>query len=532
MRESVMKELLETERTYVKSLGQLQQFYFTPTTQYFKDKNQGEIEPELKELMKQSKNLLMINQKFLADLENRLGAEITPETRISDILMQFAPIFKMFVPYIDAQLAGTGSFLRLDKKNKNFHKEIIQLQKNAGQEFSFQSLVITPVQRVPRYIMLVKETLKHTDKEHPDYEGLEKSLTLLQETANRMNDHLKNRIKMQRMIDLSNGIEGIKDLVRPQRTLLKEGALIEIERNAKEQRYILLFSDILLICKLKQPSNSPLQLPTQMKLVYQIDLHKPIRCIDCSVVNEEQQKEGGQQVNSQDGQVAQRYKIDESKIDKQKSNDQSSSKPLFMILTSSKTYLIEGSFVKETREWIKAIKNARGNIQEQEEDLKKRRTVTKKLINGETTTELMEDKFNKSFSEENLIQQGQQQSYDEYDEQDDGLNQSEEDRKADEALEIIPPKDPILWERHLSHMGIDWLNVKSFKTEDQKQEKEKIKELRPLDSNKSENENEETIQEDKTILEQEHKLRQIIQSSFSEVKQESTILSLSEISAE
>lgn len=50
-------------------------------------------------------------------------------------------------------------------------------------------------------------------------------------------------------------------------------------------------------------------------------------------------------------------------------------------------------------------------------------------------------------------------------------------------------------------MGIDWLNVKSFKTEDQKQEKEKIKELRPLDSNKSENENEETIQEDKTILE-------------------------------
>lgn len=34
------------------------------------------------------------------------------------------------------------------------------------------SLLVTPVQRIPRYLMLVKQLIKHTPPTHPDYGNL------------------------------------------------------------------------------------------------------------------------------------------------------------------------------------------------------------------------------------------------------------------------------------------------------------------------------------------------------------------------
>jgi hypothetical protein len=40
----------------------------------------------------------------------------------------------------------------------------------------FQAFLIQPIQRIPRYQMLLTDLVRHTPQEHPDYQNLNKAL--------------------------------------------------------------------------------------------------------------------------------------------------------------------------------------------------------------------------------------------------------------------------------------------------------------------------------------------------------------------
>ena len=42
------------------------------------------------------------------------------------------------------------------------------------------ALLITPIQRVPRYVLLLKELIKHTPATHPDHADLKKALSVIE----------------------------------------------------------------------------------------------------------------------------------------------------------------------------------------------------------------------------------------------------------------------------------------------------------------------------------------------------------------
>ena len=53
---------------------------------------------------------------------------------------------------------------------------------------SFNDLFIKPVQRIPRYMLFIKDLLKHTDHAHPDHAYLEDALEELTILAERVNE--------------------------------------------------------------------------------------------------------------------------------------------------------------------------------------------------------------------------------------------------------------------------------------------------------------------------------------------------------
>jgi len=50
------------------------------------------------------------------------------------------------------------------------------------------SLLITPVQRIPRYELLLKELINCTWETHPDYTNLEKALQTIKGVASTINE--------------------------------------------------------------------------------------------------------------------------------------------------------------------------------------------------------------------------------------------------------------------------------------------------------------------------------------------------------
>jgi FYVE/RhoGEF/PH domain-containing protein 5/6 len=70
--------------------------------------------------------------------------------------------------------------------------ECLEREKKNSGGLDLDSLLITPVQRIPRYKLLLKELVKHTSDSHPDKKNLNDALQKMTEIANIVNDSMKN----------------------------------------------------------------------------------------------------------------------------------------------------------------------------------------------------------------------------------------------------------------------------------------------------------------------------------------------------
>ena len=106
-------------------------------------------------------------------------------------------------------------------------------------------MLITPIQRIPRYVLLLSDLLKQTDKQHPDYKNIEKTIISLEETTSHINKRAESAKNSQMVFEMQ---EKISDafIVQPNRRFLKEGDVLEIGEKIKPRKFFL-FNDILVI---------------------------------------------------------------------------------------------------------------------------------------------------------------------------------------------------------------------------------------------------------------------------------------------
>lgn len=110
-----------------------------------------------------------------------------------------------------------------------------------------------PIQRIPRYELLLKELLKNTPETHPDFALLEQALAVVHGIATTINDQKRLNENMMKMMQIQN-VMGTKcpDLIQPHRRLVKEGSLNLVQRGGTElvQCYVFLFNDSLLLTQM------------------------------------------------------------------------------------------------------------------------------------------------------------------------------------------------------------------------------------------------------------------------------------------
>lgn len=99
-------------------------------------------------------NLLQItelNRKFQDDIRERVE-NWSPDQRIGDLLKSFGPFFKMYTTYVNNHELATKLLLTIDKQKSPFRQWVDQTMEKASiKDQMFSSLLILPIQRVPRY---------------------------------------------------------------------------------------------------------------------------------------------------------------------------------------------------------------------------------------------------------------------------------------------------------------------------------------------------------------------------------------------
>ena len=153
----------------------------------------------------------------------------------------------MYQNYVNNYENAASRLAKLRQKSSSqFSSYCTKQINNIG--LPLESLIILPIQRMPRYKMLTEEIIKHTEPNHPDLEQLQNALAKITEVNNRINSKIKefdSRMEVQVIENRFNGKLPI-DLVTPSRRYLRQGQLCKIETKDDTDYLFILFSDCIL----------------------------------------------------------------------------------------------------------------------------------------------------------------------------------------------------------------------------------------------------------------------------------------------
>eukprot|EP01080_Neovahlkampfia_damariscottae_P003940 gene3940-7150_t len=170
-RNKILREFVKTETVYVQTLDTLNKFYYEPfqTLMCHKNKKTKLInDDDFQIIFSNFEELIPLHHEFLKELEERM--DDFPIVHFGKTIHSQIPnfqVYKKFVNNFDTAFAKVKQLIKGNKELDDYFKE--SAKKSPG-ALGFHSLFIQPVQRLPRYSLLLKELIKHTSDDHVDFE--------------------------------------------------------------------------------------------------------------------------------------------------------------------------------------------------------------------------------------------------------------------------------------------------------------------------------------------------------------------------
>ncbi|XP_036744495.2 rho guanine nucleotide exchange factor 17 [Manis pentadactyla] len=261
MRKHVTMTLLDTEQSYVESLRTLMQGYMQPLKQ---PENSLLCDPSLvDEIFDQIPELLEHHEQFLEQVRHCVQTWHAQQ-KVGDLLVQsFSKdvLVNIYSAYIDNFLNAKDAVRVAKEARPAFLKFLEQSMRENKEKQALSDLMIKPVQRIPRYELLVKDLLKHTPEDHPDHPLLLDAQRNIKQVAERINKGVRSAEEAERrarvLQEIEAHIEGMEDLQAPLRRFLRQEMVIEVKAvGGKKDRSLFLFTDLIVCTTLKRKSGS------------------------------------------------------------------------------------------------------------------------------------------------------------------------------------------------------------------------------------------------------------------------------------
>ncbi|XP_069889383.1 FYVE, RhoGEF and PH domain-containing protein 3 isoform X1 [Dipodomys merriami] len=242
----IAQELLHTEETYVKRLHLLDQVFCTQLTEA------GIPQEVTTGIFSNISSIYRFHGQFLLpELQTRITEEWDTNPRLGDILQKLAPFLKMYGEYVKNFDRAMGLVSTWTQRSLPFKDVIhsIQKQEVCG-NLTLQHHMLEPVQRVPRYELLLKDYLKRLPRDAPDRKDAERSLELISTAANHSNAAIRKMEKMHKLLEVYEQLGGEEDIVNPANELIKEGQIqkLSAKNGTAQDRHLFLFNSMVLYC--------------------------------------------------------------------------------------------------------------------------------------------------------------------------------------------------------------------------------------------------------------------------------------------
>ncbi|XP_032361707.1 FYVE, RhoGEF and PH domain-containing protein 4 [Etheostoma spectabile] len=245
---NIANELLQTERAYVARLHLLDQVFCSRLTE---EAGRGSFPPDMiRNIFSNISSIYSFHNQFLLpDLESCIS-NWCDSPGLGTVLLQHAPFLRMYADYVinfDQAMELVRTWTERSSVFRNIIQDI-QSQEVCG-SLTLQHHMLEPVQRIPRYEMLLTDYLKKLPKNNPDYDLAYKSLQTISMAAIHSNRAIHKAESLKRLVEIYEMV-GEEEVVNPTNEFLREGRLLKLAaRNTSAmERHLFLFNNFLMCC--------------------------------------------------------------------------------------------------------------------------------------------------------------------------------------------------------------------------------------------------------------------------------------------
>eukprot|EP00767_Chilomastix_cuspidata_P003859 gnl/Chilomastix_cuspidata/3990.p1 GENE.gnl/Chilomastix_cuspidata/3990~~gnl/Chilomastix_cuspidata/3990.p1 ORF type:complete len:1109 (+),score=392.75 gnl/Chilomastix_cuspidata/3990:229-3327(+) len=215
-------EIITTERYYVKNLEIIVNEYVVPCQEFLSEGEVSSLFSTLPQIHRFS------STELLPRLEEA-HKNLCFYNAIGNVFREMSPLFKLYSAYVANFEAAMEAHTALSasKRRKKYRDLLKTNEARFGHPLT--SLLISPVQRIPRYKLLLRELVELTPNCNVDYKNSVDALSRVSLIASRIDMYKQAHEMKARMKVLSEKFEGyqggVERLLQPNRSLIVEGPL-------------------------------------------------------------------------------------------------------------------------------------------------------------------------------------------------------------------------------------------------------------------------------------------------------------------
>ena len=242
LRDKAIQEIINSEKSYLHQLEIVEEYFMKPLQE-----NEILDTQVYASIFGDLLGIRQVNKELLTAME--LSTD-----KIGKVFLDLAPYLKFYSTYANDFKQATQLVEEQLEKNKPFKQLLAKQESRPEVQKKLNALLITPVQRIPRYKLLLDDIIKNTPRFHPDKDNLQEARIQIDSIAWYINDQIKDYEHSRIMIDIQKSLQGgVPKIIKPDRKLIKQGNLMKVNKNGghAQPRYVILFSDMLMYCKIK-----------------------------------------------------------------------------------------------------------------------------------------------------------------------------------------------------------------------------------------------------------------------------------------
>ncbi|KAM3857283.1 FERM, ARHGEF and pleckstrin domain-containing protein 1-like [Diretmus argenteus] len=244
----IAKELLTTERTYLKDLQVI-----TVSFQSVLGKDEA-LPDSVRSLISANYDpVYKFHQAFLKEVEQRLAqwegrsnAHIKGDyQRISDVLLKNLQGLKQLTVHLQKHSECLVELERACRANRRLEALCRDFEQQKACYLPFNIFLLRPLHRLLHYKLILERLCKHYPPTHDDFRDSRAALADISEMVLQLQGTMMKMENFQKLLELKKDLTGIENLAIPGREFIRLGCLSKLSGKGLQQRMFFLFSDSL-----------------------------------------------------------------------------------------------------------------------------------------------------------------------------------------------------------------------------------------------------------------------------------------------